>query len=225
MASGPVTTQRMVRFGDGFELDMHSWTLRRGDRTLKLERIPMQLLLLLVERRPEIVTRAEIAEAIWGKDAFLDTDNSINGAVRKIRYVLRDNPEEPRFIQTIPGKGYRFIAEILNQEPSPDVNDGVDSFRRVEPPENTAVQNEPSRAVVPQQLSEARARSRHPSIWIALGGALILLAALASQLRFGSRASKPAAPRKVVLAVLPFENLTGDPAQEYFSDGITEEMI
>ena len=225
MASGPVTTQRVVRFGDGFELDLHSWMLRRGDRTLKLERIPMQLLLLLVERRPEIVSRAEIVDAIWGKDVYLDTDNSINGAVRKIRQVLRDNPDQPRFIQTFPGKGYRFIAPVLDHEPSPEVNDRLESAPPLEQTDQVSGQNEQLPTVEPSSLSLARIRSRPAAIWIALSGALILITVLASQLWIRSRDSKPAAPRKVVLAVLPFENLTGDSSQEYFSDGITEEMI
>ena len=84
--------------------------------TLKLERIPMELLLFLVERRGLLVTREEIIEKLWGKDVFLDTDNSINTAIRKIRQALRDDPEQPRFVQTIAGKGYRFIAPIVEAD-------------------------------------------------------------------------------------------------------------
>src|SRR5215471_1232496 len=73
----------------------------------------MDLLVLLVERRGELLTRDEIIERIWGKDVFLDTDGSINSAIRKIRQVLRDHPEEPRFVQTVSGRGYRFIAPIV----------------------------------------------------------------------------------------------------------------
>jgi len=100
----------LVRFDD-FELDLHAYQLRRSGRTLKLERIPMEVLFLLVERRGQLVTREEIIEKLWGKNVFLDTDNAINTAIRKIRQVLRDDPEQPRFIQTITGRGYRFIGQ------------------------------------------------------------------------------------------------------------------
>ena len=101
----------LVRF-DEFEVDLRGYQLRRSGRTLKLERIPMEVLFLLVERRGQLVTREEIIEKLWGKDVFLDTDNAINTAIRKIRQVLKDDPEQPRFIQTITGRGYRFIAHI-----------------------------------------------------------------------------------------------------------------
>src|SRR5437899_1731769 len=108
----PARTSDPIKFGDDFELDVYTYELRRSGRLLKLERIPMELLLLLVERRRQIVGREQIVERIWGKGIFLDTDNSINGAIRKIRQVLRDDPEQPRFVQTITGKGYRFIAAV-----------------------------------------------------------------------------------------------------------------
>ena len=102
----------LVRFED-VELDAQRYSLRRSGRNLKLERIPMELLLFLVERRGLLVTREEIIEKLWGKDVFLDTDNSINTAIRKIRQALKDDPEQPRFVQTVAGKGYRFIAPII----------------------------------------------------------------------------------------------------------------
>jgi DNA-binding winged helix-turn-helix (wHTH) protein len=71
----------------------------------------------LVEKRGQLVTRDQIIERIWGKDVFLDTDNSINAAIRKIRQVLKDNPEQPRFVQTITGRGYRFIAPAVEVTP------------------------------------------------------------------------------------------------------------
>jgi DNA-binding winged helix-turn-helix (wHTH) protein len=109
-----LSTER-VRFED-FELDARAYQVRHSGRTLKLERIPMEVLLLLVERRGQLVTREEIIEKLWGKDVFLDTDNAINTAIRKIRQVLKDDPEQPRFVQTITGKGYRFIAPVTLAE-------------------------------------------------------------------------------------------------------------
>src|SRR4030088_2907860 len=101
-----------VKFGDGFEPDPRAYELRRAGRVLKLERIPMELLLLLVEERGHLVSRDRIIDRVWGKDVFLDTDNSINAAVRKVRQVLRDDPERPHFVQTVTGRGYRFISHV-----------------------------------------------------------------------------------------------------------------
>src|SRR5246127_1979461 len=102
----------ILRLADNLDLDRGAYELRRSGRALRLSRIPMELLLLLVERRGELVTRNEIVERVWGKDVFLDTDNSINAAVRKLRQVLDDDPEQPRFVHTVTGKGYRFVATV-----------------------------------------------------------------------------------------------------------------
>ena len=106
----------IVQFGDGLELDRISYELRRAGRALKLERIPLDILFLLVERNGQLVTREDIIGKIWGKDVFVDTDSSINGAIRKIRQALRDDPESPVFVQTVTGKGYRFIAAVTGAE-------------------------------------------------------------------------------------------------------------
>ncbi len=108
----PARIPKIITFGEDFELDAESYTLRRAGRVLKLERIPMEILLFLVEQKGQLVSRQQIVEKIWGEKAFLDTDNSINGAIRKIRSILKDDPEEPRFIQTVTGKGYRFMAPV-----------------------------------------------------------------------------------------------------------------
>lgn len=147
-------------FGD-FELDSAACELRRRGRPVELERIPMDLLLLLVERRDQLVTRETIVEKLWGKDVFLDVDNSINTAIRKLRRTFHDDPQRARFIKTLTGKGYRFIAPV----------------------------NAPL---------------------------------------VGQSPSKPgliSPSERLMVAVLPFENLSGDPAQDYFSDGLTEETI
>jgi len=114
-------TRDIVRFED-LELDLRAYQVRRSGRTLKLERIPMEVLLLLVERRGQLVTREEIIEKLWGKDVFLDTDNAINTAIRKIRQVLKDDPEQPRFVQTVTGRGYRFIGQISDTGRSPVIS-------------------------------------------------------------------------------------------------------
>src|ERR1700719_804262 len=105
--------RNVLKLADDLELDRGAYQLRRSGEALRLSRIPMELLLLLVERRGELVTRNEIVERIWGKDVFLDTDNSINAAVRKLRQVLDDDPEHPRFVHTVTGMGYRFVASVV----------------------------------------------------------------------------------------------------------------
>src|SRR4030088_2329143 len=114
MVSNPLRTADPIRFGDDFELDLRAYELRRSGRPLKLEPIPMELLKLLIQRRGELVTREPIIEGIWGKDVFLDTESGINAAIRKIRQVLKDDPERPRFVQTVTGKGCRFVSPVEN---------------------------------------------------------------------------------------------------------------
>ena len=112
MESRTANLQGRIRFGDSFELESSPRRLSRGGRVFKLERIPLELLFLLIERQGEIVSRDEIVSSIWGNGVFIDTDNSIRGAIRKIRYVLKDDPENPQYVQTITGQEYRFIGSI-----------------------------------------------------------------------------------------------------------------
>src|SRR5215467_2651052 len=107
------------RFGE-FELDVAAYTLRRTGQRIKLEKIPMEVLVLLVRKPGILVNRAEIQAALWGSDVFLEHDSAINTAVRKIRRALGDDAEHPRFLETVVGKGYRFIAplEPKGAEPS-----------------------------------------------------------------------------------------------------------
>ena len=104
-----------ARFGD-FELDLRKYELRRTGHPVKLERIPMELLILLLRSPGELVTREMIVERLWGKDVFLETERGINTAINKLRMVLRDDPRQPQFLQTVIGKGYRFIAEVQMEE-------------------------------------------------------------------------------------------------------------
>jgi TolB-like protein len=153
----------IFRFED-FELDLSAYELRRGGTALHLQRIPFQLLSLLVERRGQLVTREEILGRVWGKGVFVDNENSINTAVRKIRRTLNDVADAPRFIITVPTRGYRFAAPIALRPPTPSVG----------------IYDVPSPLPLPDK----------PSI-----------------------------------AVLPFTNMSGDRDQEYFSDGITDDLI
>ena len=197
------------KFGE-FELDPASFELRRQGRTRKfdrvaLERIPMQLLLLLAERQGTVVTREEIVDRLWGKDVFVDTDHGINTAIRKIRQALKDDPDHPRFIQTVSGKGYRFVPE-KNDKPAP-----------APPAPVHPVREQPPSAVQPNE-----ARQRTPS-WI-IFAALITLALVATLFALRTRLF-PTHAQIHSLAVLPLANLSGDPNQNYFADGMTDELI
>ena len=146
-----------VQFGQ-FVLDMVRYELTRAGKPVRMERIPMDLLIFLVMENGRLIGREKIIERLWGKGVYFDTDNSINTAIRKIRHALGDNSGNPQYVETVLGKGYRFRGRTV-------------ASSRVEAAE----------------IEVERSR--------------------------------------IMLAVLPFENLSGDPAQEYFSDGLSEETI
>ena len=124
------------RFGE-FELDVAAYTLRRTGQRIKLEKIPMEVLVLLVRKPGILVNRTEIQAALWGSDVFLEHDSAINTAVRKIRRALGDDAEHPRFLETVVGKGYRFIAPLEPKGADPsledsDVGAGTESSARLD---------------------------------------------------------------------------------------------
>jgi TolB-like protein/DNA-binding winged helix-turn-helix (wHTH) protein len=214
-----------LNFDEDFELDLRAHELRRAGRAVKLERIPMEILILLVEQRGQLVPRDRIVDRVWGKGAFLDTDNSINGAIRKIRSVLKDDPEDPRFIQTLTGRGYRFIAPVAERPvvETPSVNA---RSVKTEDEEQAAPEMQLAASRPQPVASLALAAVRHRYWPIYLGVTVILIAAFALGFRWSRSPVHPQTPGgRLMLAVLPFENLTGDPSQDYFSDGLTEEMI
>ena len=225
ISAGP---QGLIRFGEDFEIDPRAFELRCEGHALKLERLPMQVLLILIEQKDQLVTREEIAEKIWGKDVFVDTDNSINGAIRKIRQALKDDPQEPRFVQTLSGRGYRFIAPVSELDGHTIASARNGSLRPTEA----------EQAAMPAQPIGERARGETE------GGAPI--AAVGHRRQIGLVASlvscccvlgiaawmgwthfygADAAHSIRSIAVLPLQNLSGDPAQDYFADGMTEELI
>ena len=109
---------RFARFGE-FELDFEGFELRRRGSAVKMESLPLRLLMLLITRKGELVTRREIEKTLWGDGVFVDIEQGINTAIRKIRLVLRDHPEKPRFLQTVVGRGYRFLArDVIESETS-----------------------------------------------------------------------------------------------------------
>ena len=111
----PSKPREIVRFED-FELDAGSGELRRGTARVRLERLPADLLVLLVRNHDRLVTRAEIVDALWGKDVFVDVETGVNTAIRKIRQALGDSSDSPRFVETVPARGYRFIGALQTPE-------------------------------------------------------------------------------------------------------------
>lgn len=148
----------IYRFAD-FELDRSAFQLRRKGRPVRIERIPLDLLFLLAERRGQLVTREEILARIWGKDVFLETDHSINTAVQKIRRVLHDDPETPRFVATVPTKGYRFVASLLELgREMRDVASHRDSENGIRPQQSAMVGRARELAELRGGLADATAR-------------------------------------------------------------------
>jgi TolB-like protein/DNA-binding winged helix-turn-helix (wHTH) protein/Flp pilus assembly protein TadD len=208
----------VARFAE-FELDSGRYELRRGDRVLKLEKIPMEILTLLVESSGQLVTRDQIIDRIWGKDVFLDTEHGINTAIRKIRQALGDDPEQPRFVQTITGKGYRFIAPAVEISPGGIGSAIVEARPPVETP--SQIHSTPDST---RQLPQSPRRLRSSTLALVTGLALVSAYAVYfgwRRINFVSSANAG----HVMLAVLPFENLSGNPNEDYFSDGLTEELI
>jgi TolB-like protein/DNA-binding winged helix-turn-helix (wHTH) protein len=207
----------VYKFGE-FELDCSRYELRRSGRALKLERIPMDLLILLLERDGQVVSRQEIVERLWGKDVFVDTEHGINTAIRKIRTALGEKVEHPRFIQTLSGKGYRFVPETLNTNSSGTAT----AAEKVSPP--TEALNPPNTGVIPTDSGE-RLRSR----WVGAAMGLLLVAVATVALNVTGWRDRVFARNQIgpihSIAVLPLANLSGDASQEYFADGMTDELI
>ena len=206
------TSQGRVRFG-GFELDLKSgemYTIEGGqsDGKVLLREQSFQVLRMLVERAGEIVTRDEIKQRLWPNDTIVDFDHSINTVVKTLRRALGDTAEDPRYIETLARRGYRLrvTAEWLS----------------------TVVENMAEPASAPgSQPAGGRVQHQRKLWWWkvapVVASAAILVVVYTSWHHF--RDATPPSSQKVMLAVLPFANLTGDPNKEYLADGLTEETI
>jgi TolB-like protein/DNA-binding winged helix-turn-helix (wHTH) protein/Flp pilus assembly protein TadD len=218
----------LYKFGE-FELDRARFELRRNGQAIRIERIPLELLFLLAEKDGNIVTRQEIIDRLWGKDVFLDTEHGVNTAVKKIRIALKDDSEQPRFVRTVTGKGYRFIAETNDTRPDPPLAEkdalvSKDALANNEAHAGTGAPADNKAHVGTGALArpggaEVSRRSR-ALIAVAL---LVATAALTYVLRVLLHATHAAQIHSI--AVLPLANLSGDPAQDYFADGMTDELI
>jgi TolB-like protein/DNA-binding winged helix-turn-helix (wHTH) protein/Tfp pilus assembly protein PilF len=181
-------------------IDVSRYELTVNGKRARLERQPMELFILFVQKRGQLVTRDEIIERLWGKDVFVEVDRSINSAVRKIRTVLGDDPAQPHYLETVVGKGYRFVGEIEVVGPATEDNER------------------------PMPATAERSRGMGRRLLISVALAAVVAAALWGWLRRHQNA-EPGSVQIRSLAVLPLVNLSGDPAQEYFADGMTDELI
>jgi TolB-like protein/DNA-binding winged helix-turn-helix (wHTH) protein len=197
MASGEPIPQEL-------ELDLARYELRRGGQVERLEKLPMELLILLSERRGQLVTRAEIVERLWGRDVSVSADAAINTAVRKVRRALGDDPDAPHFLETVVGKGYRFVGGITVVHASQAVS-------------STAVVPSPLPGP-PPDARDGPPRASHRLAIAALLSAAAVLAVLGLVRSSGG-------PALESVAVLPFENTGGDPDADYLSDGLTDSLI
>jgi TolB-like protein/DNA-binding winged helix-turn-helix (wHTH) protein len=217
---------------DEFELDPSRFELRKNGRVLKLERIPMDLLILLAEKEGSLATRREIIERLWGKDVFVDTEHGINTAVRKIRQVLRDDPEQPRFVQTVTGKGYRFVAGKADDRKmasaGPETADaaktltGAKAIAPVAGETSAKFSSQTSPASIPGSGSRRR-------VFIIATLVVFVCATGLFSVNAGGVRDRIFSPNRAVkihsIAVIPLTNLSGDASQDYFADGMTDELI
>jgi DNA-binding winged helix-turn-helix (wHTH) protein len=189
----PRPSARVFRFGT-FEVSADSGELHRAGARVRIQPQPFAVLLMLLERPGEVVTREELRQGLWPDATHGDFDQGLNIAVKKLRETLRDSAEAPRFIETLPRRGYRFLAPVTDI--SPNGSGGTPA------------------AEVP--------RRSHIIRWLIVVLVLILMAA---GVTYRMRSRSTTQQSLGTLAVLPFENLSGDPQQEFFVAGITDEII
>jgi TolB-like protein/DNA-binding winged helix-turn-helix (wHTH) protein/Tfp pilus assembly protein PilF len=222
----PLAPQSQRIAFDRFELDLRSGELLKDGRRRRLQEQPFQLLALLLERPGEVVTREEICRKLWQVDTFVDFDHSLGTAVNKIREALSDSADHPRFVETMPRRGYRFIGKL-------DISDGSPALAS-QPARSdaypgvaiTSVDNgiETTRSL--PSLQEGGQRPRRLKIVLPVVVCLALL--LTGVVFFRKMADSPVTTRAASIhsiAVLPLENLSGNPAQDYLADSMTDELI
>lgn len=203
-----------LRFGV-FELDLRSGELRKHGLRVRLQEQPFQVLAMLLENHGEVVTREELQKKLWPADTFVDFDHGLNKAINKIREALSDSAESPRFVETVSRRGYRFLAEIKVGDAAP-----VRSPELATEPHPTAETSDrpdvAEKLAMPKRLLPSLARK------ISAFALLLLMASVAAwKLHSWNRPS----PVIRSLAVLPLESLSSDASQDYFADGMTDELI
>lgn len=204
----------MVRRFGVFEVNARTGELRKHGVRLRIRGRPIDILLLLLERPGDVVTRDDLRQRLWPADTFVDFDHGLNSAMNRLRDALGDSAENPRFIETLPRRGYRFIAPIAAPVTSEDAA----------PPAPAAAPEPPPPPVIEPAAQVPAVRPR-PWRTVAITGAVLAAVITMSVMGWRSFSSPASRTGKMTIAVLPFANLSGDPEQDYFSDGFTEEMI
>ena len=193
---------RRLRFDD-FELDVRAGQLRKRGVRLRLQGQPLQVLAALLNRPGDVVTREELRSEIWSADTFVDFDHSLHNAIARIREALGDSTEAPRYIETLPRRGYRFIAPVEREEAQVPPRSGE--------------------SVRPGEVPVAPGLGKHRAL-VTTFLALLVIAFAVWLARMGTHPTS-AAPRLNSIAVLPLSNLSGDPSEEFFADGMTDQLI
>ena len=202
-----MTTQakpNIVRFGV-YEFASHRQELRKAGIRIRLEGQPLAILQMLLERPAELVTREELQKKLWPADTFVDFEHSLNAAVKRLRAALSDSAEQPRYIETLARRGYRFIAPLN----AADAETGV----------------APSIVAPTPAIAQTPSIVRGRMVWPIAIAVFALAVGDWGWQRWRHRFAVPAVPVIRSLAVLPLRNLSGDPSQEYLADGMTEELI
>jgi TolB-like protein/DNA-binding winged helix-turn-helix (wHTH) protein/Flp pilus assembly protein TadD len=203
-----------LRFGV-FELDLHAGELRKHGLRVRLQEQPFQVLAALLERPGEVVTREDLQKKLWPADTFVDFDHGLNKTINKIREALGDSAESPRFVETVARRGYRFLAEVKVAEAAPVR--GPESA--TQPLPGAEIRERPDPAGKPATLNPVL-----PSLAWKISGFVVLLA-MASLASWKLYSWKHPSPVIRSLAVLPLESLSSDASQDYFADGMTDELI
>ena len=205
----------IYRFGP-YELRPRTRELYNRGTRLKLRPQPFEVLKILVEHAGDIVTRDELHQRLWSAETFVDFEQGLNTSMKVLRGVLNDSANEPRYIETVPKVGYRMIVTVETEQPPHAIDAGT-------APQAAVEGNFTGKDVSPEHTSGALHGRRWAALLVA---SIVLIGALAGYLRWSRARDRPQpATGRLMLAVLPFENLTGDAGQDYFSDGLTEEMI
>jgi TolB-like protein/DNA-binding winged helix-turn-helix (wHTH) protein/Flp pilus assembly protein TadD len=218
----PLRPNSVVRFGT-YEVSLQSGEVRKAGLRIRVQQQPMKLLGILLERPGEVVTREELRSRVWSEESFGDFDQAVNIAIGKLRSALGDSAENPRFIETLPKRGYRFIADVsvVDAHARPERAESmVGDLPPTEPWDKDDSNKDKMRGA---GLTVELKRRLWPRHWVILALALVLILPVLFVLRFRSRGRLPDGIRS--LAVLPLDNLSGDASQSYFADGMTDELI
>jgi TolB-like protein/DNA-binding winged helix-turn-helix (wHTH) protein/Tfp pilus assembly protein PilF len=199
-----------LRFGI-YEVFLRSGELRKAGKLIRVQQQPLKLLRLLLEHPGAVVTREELRNRLWPGESFGDFDQAVNAAIAKLRSALGDSADNPRFIQTIPKHGYRFLAEV------------VEEYDDAGPPAAPELPGTESASPPAEAKATMARRGGRTNIWIALAAVLVVIAAVLAFWKLRWKTDPAVKIRS--LAVLPLENLSGDPSQDYFADGMTDELI